>query len=523
MKRPPSDALSYKRQHRDNAKPCRSSGAAQPAASAEECQNTSAGVSSSSAAQPAQHVTLKEWSLTPSLVQKPVRREELTHTRPLPLAATVDVFIDDVRFEGQYQGHGKSKIVYLLKDTTVRHKWAGKVLKLCEGTDPEPDLFRRHEDSGLYPRVYAVNRCKEYKNCSVVQPGKRWHAWVSEVAIPLDKWIRGRHLTLDEIRSCIACTIRTMLRAAAHGHIMSDNAMFNFGMLRGEIVIIDAGSYNIGFAQLTKSDFNFKCMRKFWPKLHVLTKDEHFQNIKQTWQYAQSMSQALKEFETLCNRICHESSSAAQPANTLHDRHVPMKGSVAGERANTVLEYKTCPHVHAVLDDINSETLDWLCSNFLWGHLSQYGPSPDGIVRWQTDTSYTAAEKLEELITRTQERRDKSCMSQEHVMTQEELGQALSDWKLCYTEWMRPDTLAKAWHDQLTNQKWHQLLRRAFRSYLFHLSGCYELTLFALATPFSADHLDLFRGCWQRYDGKNGRLAFDKSLALASDRRQQQG
>ena len=89
----------------------------------------------------------------------------------------------------------------------------------------------------------------------------------------------------------------------------------------------------------------------------------------------------------------------------------------------------------------------------LFSQLTQYGPSPDGIVRRQTDTSYTAAEKLEELITRTQERRDKSCMSQEHVMTQEELGQALSDWKLCYTEWMRPDTLAKAWHDQLTNQK----------------------------------------------------------------------
>ncbi len=88
-------------------------------------------------------------------------------------------------------------------------------------------------------------------------------------------------------------------------------------------------------------------------------KDAHFEDIKRTWQYAQSMSQALNSFETLCNHICHESSSAAQPANALHDIHVPMKGSVAEELANAILEYKTCPHVHAVLDDIRSETLDW--------------------------------------------------------------------------------------------------------------------------------------------------------------------
>ncbi len=125
-----------KRRHRDDAEPCRSSSAAQPAASAEECQNTSTGVSSSSAAQPAQHVTLEEWSLTPSRVQKPVRPEELTHTRVLPLAATIDVFIDGVQLKGQYQGRGKSKIVYFLTDTAMRHKWAGKVLKLCETLIP---------------------------------------------------------------------------------------------------------------------------------------------------------------------------------------------------------------------------------------------------------------------------------------------------------------------------------------------------------------------------------------------------
>ena len=56
-----------------------------------------------------------------------------------------------------------------------------------------------------------------------------------------------------------------MLHAAKHGHTMSDIAMFNFGVLRNEIVIIDAGARHLT-SEMSKGEFNQTTMRKLWGK-----------------------------------------------------------------------------------------------------------------------------------------------------------------------------------------------------------------------------------------------------------------
>ena len=48
----------------------------------------------------------------------------------------------------------------------------------------------------------------------------------------------------------------------------------------------------------------------------------------------------------------------------------------------------------------------------------------------------------------------------------------------------------------VNRQQWHQLLRGAFRSFLFHLAGSYELTVFFIVAPFTGRNLELFRSSW---------------------------
>ena len=56
-----------------------------------------------------------------------------------------------------------------------------------------------------------------------------------------------------------------MLVAWSCNHILSDNALFNFGMVNDNVVIIDAGSLS-GQPQQSRGWFNKKVMTRFWTK-----------------------------------------------------------------------------------------------------------------------------------------------------------------------------------------------------------------------------------------------------------------
>ena len=165
-----------------------------------------------------------EWTISASLHQVEVPKNKQTHTRPMPLPFTIDAWIMGEYYERlQYLGHGYSKVCYWLTERLV--------LKLRDQRDQEPDLFRKLQATGVYPKVQASAPC---------QFGHQtWHAWIVEKAKPLDQILKENPAASNV---CIPGAARAMLIANSYNHILSDNALFNFGMVDGNVVIIDAGS-----------------------------------------------------------------------------------------------------------------------------------------------------------------------------------------------------------------------------------------------------------------------------------------
>ena len=112
------------------------------------------------------------------------------------------------------------------------------VLKLCKKRDQEPDIFEKGQSVGAYPKNHASNECTILIT-EPTKPNPTWYAWVSDYAQPLDELLKK---CPDAADICIVGAIRAMLRAHSIGHILSDNALYNFGFLQGNVVIIDAGS-----------------------------------------------------------------------------------------------------------------------------------------------------------------------------------------------------------------------------------------------------------------------------------------
>ena len=192
----------------------------------------SAATTEHSAEQPAE-----QWTISASRDQVEVPKNKQTHTRPMPLPFTIDAWIMGTYYERrQYLGHGQSKVCYLLTERLV--------LKLREQKDQEPDLFRELQATGVYPKVHASAQCQF--------GDQTWHAWIVEQAKPLDQILKENPAASNV---CIPGAVRAMFIANSNYHILSDNALFNFGMVDGKVVIIDARS-RFGQPELIKSTFN---------------------------------------------------------------------------------------------------------------------------------------------------------------------------------------------------------------------------------------------------------------------------
>ena len=74
--------------------------------------------------------------------------------------------------------------------------------------------------------------------------------------------------------------------------------------------------------------------------------------------------------------------------------------------------------------------------------MAEYGPSSDGYTRRQ-DSRYTAAQKLEQLISETHAQRVIHCNSPADIFDEDELKVILDAWKHDYEQWMRPEHWTK--------------------------------------------------------------------------------
>ena len=216
-----------------------------------------------SAAKPA--TAEQPWQLWPSRVQVPVPPQKYTHTKEMPLPVSLDALINGVSCTAQYVGHGNSKVAYLLS-APYSKDLSGKVLKLCRHDDQEPRVFTQLSATCLYPQVHSMNRAlvhsKDVKDVPRDVPNTgSWYAWIVEKATALDQFIKRKNVANS---TCIKGAIRCMVHAACNGHYLSDNALFNFGVLRNEVVITDAGSRPIASDIWSRAVFNKRCMKKFW-------------------------------------------------------------------------------------------------------------------------------------------------------------------------------------------------------------------------------------------------------------------
>ena len=214
----------------------------------------------------------------------------LTHTRALQFPTTIECDIDGSTCHGVYLGHGQSKIVYRLPDD--------RVLKLCHKRNQEPDLFAKGHSVGAYPNMYASNQCTVHitkitsRTQTVTHP--TWYAWVGDYTIPLDSILTKFPAVADVV---IVGAVRAMIRAHSVGHILSDNGFYNFGWLKGNVVIIDAGSRPYAAVKL-KREFNRTVMVKFWSNLKLLVHPTTLEKHRQQWNGAGcDMSTALKAYD----------------------------------------------------------------------------------------------------------------------------------------------------------------------------------------------------------------------------------
>lgn len=203
------------------------------------------------------------WTIKPSHYQPPQSEFERTNDRPMPLPFAIDLVVGGKTHPCLCIGHGQSKVVYRVADES-------RVLKLTTTKDNEPyacsKLSRACSDEQpavkICPIIYAIGRCQEQD-----QQRKRireWFAWLAEYAIPLDKYML--RLNVDR-KACLKLALYKQVIAAQHGFLLSDNNLFNFGLVDNTVVIIDMGSRPLQPQAILKSRMNSASIQRWWYKL----------------------------------------------------------------------------------------------------------------------------------------------------------------------------------------------------------------------------------------------------------------
>ena len=105
-----------------------------------------------------------------------------------------------------------------------------------------------------------------------------------------------------------------MLKAAVHGHTMDNPSIYNFGMLGGDVVMIDAGSRPLFHKERSKSEFNNDVMKKFWPRAGRFIERDDLARYRRAWQEASTMVEAHAAFNDLWGSVAEAEFSLSSRA-----------------------------------------------------------------------------------------------------------------------------------------------------------------------------------------------------------------
>ena len=417
------------------------------------------------------------WTMKPSRYQPPPSEFELTHDRSMPLPFAIDVEIDGKTQACRYCGHGQSKVVYTLTDEPTR------VLKLTAKEDQEPHVCQQlARDSSaaqpavkICPTIYAIGRCEEQDLWG--KPKRNWCAWLAQYAIPLDKYLQRRNV---DCKACLEIALYKQVIAAQHGVLLSDNNLFNFGVVEDTVVIIDVGSRPRQKEAIPKSTMNSKAMKGWFRKLAWHGKRTASDGCRATWSSCGSLEEVA---QLLCNtRLCPLSNSVEQPVPSITQ----------------------APSVWALLDEDpeNHSIIQWLLDYLLWGDklmalkLLQTGET----IPLEEEEVQAPHIRLETLIKVTEQRRSKYIKNPNDILPEHTLKILHDEWKDDYKAWMNRSSQAR-WNSTHPRKR-HEYQRTRFRTFLFQMCGSYDLVMFWLRVQASWTSLCIFQEAFQPFLGK---------------------
>ena len=234
------------------------------------------------------------WTIKPSHHQPPSTEFELTNTRPMRLPFAIDLVIGGKIHACLYIGHGQSKVVYRVTDEAT-------VLKLTATKNHEPHVCQQlsfycsaaKPALKICPTIYTIGRCQEQD-----QGGRsigEWFAWLAEYATPLDKYMQRRSV---DRKACLKIALYKQVIAAQHGLLLSDNNLFNFGVVDNTVVIIDIGSRCLQPHAIPKSTMNTTAIKKWWHRLVRQCRPGEHEECCAIWQRSTSLDEVAQQ---LCN------------------------------------------------------------------------------------------------------------------------------------------------------------------------------------------------------------------------------
>ena len=142
--------------------------------------------------------------------------------------------------------------------------------------DLEPTVFGRLPDE-LCPTVYDHRECLVYRNPypNSAEKPEIWDAWTTAMALPCDQALEADAINLEAL---VWHTVLCMCFSGKCGLLISDNALFNFGVLSGRAVLIDAGSRQCEDSPLHKPRLPAS-LKRCWLKFNWYLKDNEQRQI----------------------------------------------------------------------------------------------------------------------------------------------------------------------------------------------------------------------------------------------------
>ena len=422
-------------------------------------------------------LTNPPWTIAPSRQQPRESEIEKTHERRTPLPYALDFSYNGETFRCLYAGHGQSKVVYgFPRDSSFS---GHRVLKLTKDLDQEPaicdELKNRCRTAQppikLCPAIYDRACCLEV-NSKGEQVGY-WFAWLAESAIPLNKFMSS--LDFVHQQTCLRVALYKQVVAAQCGLLLSDNNLFNLGVVDNTVVIIDCGSRYLQARAIPKGRMNQAAMHKWWKKLSWQCGDEHdFTECREIWQHAgntlDEVAEHMRNMRLYLPAVEAALSSVEQPAAAIIQ----------------------APAVWEMLEqNIDDEAMEWLKKKCYTGKLASLKLLQNGhVILLEHDQQQAPHIRVEILIWITQQKRRAWINSPDDILSADDAQSLLATWKADHNSWMKQSSQQR-WRT-LAQRERHEFERKRFKAFLFQMCGSCHLVKFWLRVKPSWRSLHTF-------------------------------